>query len=247
MKRKDPVKFRRAEPRGEGVAMSGRRETVAKSATTKEMLVILGITFIGSFVLGWMSEDVKGGIGRIAGFIIVMASIPYIIAIFRRGATPNRATWWIWTILSILLASSYYASGAHNTIWVPLVYVIDQGVVAILSLSSKYGERRKNKLDTGCIAGAIMGIFLWWLSGSAAMALAAFITADLMGSVPTIEKAYSRPESEDKFAWAMTLTGNALNIFAAEKLTAEILAYPVYAAVTSGVILLPLLRRKQKG
>lgn len=224
--------------------MSGLRskELAVKSATKEIRLAVGLVTIVGCLVIGYFSSDVKSAIGKISGLIIAMASIPYILSIFMNGKRPSRTTWWIWTILAILIGSSYHESGASNTLWVPIVYIGDQLVVALISLT-KYGEGGKGKLDSACILGAFIGVLLWWLSGSAVLALASFIVADFFGAVPTIEKSHSRPESEDTFAWAMTVVGNTLNIFAAEKLAPEILAYPVYAAVTSGIILYFLLRR----
>ena len=227
--------------------MNGLRpkELAAKSATNGIRIAVSVVTIVGCLAIGYFSSDAKEAIGKISGFIIAMASIPYIVSIFKNGTRPSRTTWWIWTMLSILISLSYHESGASNTLWVPIVYVGDQLIVALISLT-RYGEGGRGKLDIACMTGAFIGVLLWWLSGSAVLALAAFISADLFGSVPTIEKSRIRPESEDIFAWVMTVTGNTLNIFAAERLVPEILAYPFYAAITSGVILYFLLRRKIK-
>ncbi|MFH0969764.1 MAG: hypothetical protein V1804_04605 [Patescibacteria group bacterium] len=227
--------------------MSGLRskELAAKSATKEARMLITAVVVAGCLAIGYFSSDIKQAIGRMSGLIIATSSILYIVSIFGNGTRPSRTTWWIWTILAVLIGSSYHEAGASNTLWVPIVYIGEQLIVALISLT-RYGEGGRGKLDIACIIGAFMGVLLWWLSGSAALGLAAFIFSDLLGSVPTIEKAYSRPKTEDIFAWAMTFAGNSLNIFAAEKLTAEILAYPIYAAVTSGAILFFLLRRKQK-
>lgn len=219
------------------------RDAAAKVAVTKTQIVIMVITILGSIIIGLLAGDAKVGSGRIAGFVIAMASIPYAISIFQGKTTPNRTSWLIWSMLSILLVTSYHDAGASNTIWVPLIYVADQMFVAIVSLFPKYGEGGKNKFDIACAIGAVVGIVLWWLSGPV-LALMFFILSDLLGSLPTAGKAFERPKSEDTFAWVMTFAGNGLNIFAVEKFSAEILAYPLYAVIMSGIILFPLIRNK---
>ncbi|MFA6973815.1 MAG: hypothetical protein WC238_03720 [Parcubacteria group bacterium] len=227
--------------------MSGLRpkELAAKSATNKTRLIAGIIAILGCLVISYFSEDLKKAIGMMSGFIIAISSVLYVVSIFINGTRPSRTTWWIWTILAILIGSSYHEAGANNTLWVPIVYIGEQLAVSIISLT-RYGEGGRRKLDIVCMAGASIGVVLWWLSGSAALGLAAFIFSDFLGAIPTIEKSYSRPESEDTFAWIITAVGNTLNIFAVERLSLSILAYPVYAAATSSIIVFFLLRRKQK-
>jgi hypothetical protein len=74
-------------------------------------------------------------LGIIAGCISALACIPYFISIIRGKTKPNRATWWIWSWLGVLLFFSYKASGATDTLWVALVYMITPLITALLSLN----------------------------------------------------------------------------------------------------------------
>jgi len=48
--------------------------------------------------------DIKVVLGLIAGIIAFLAYVVYIISIFRGGSKPNRATWWIWAFMGLILA-----------------------------------------------------------------------------------------------------------------------------------------------
>lgn len=218
------------------------RDMAATFAARKvEISAVLIITMIGSAGIVAYANDAKSACGLVAALVVFMAGVPYIITIFRGETTPNRASTWIWAMLSILMFFSYQDAGAEDTKFVPLIYIIDLVVVAVMSI--KYGEGGWNKFDVACTLGAITGIALWRFG--AAVALLCFIIADLMGALPTLKKSWLRPKSEDHFAWTLTFVGNSINIFAANKFTVTELSYPVYAAVTSGLILCFLLRRKQ--
>jgi hypothetical protein len=183
--------------------------------------------------------------GVIAGVLALTAFVPYIIAILRGSTRPNRATWFIWTVVGLLLATSYYSSGAHDTLWVPVAYVAGPLVVAVLSI--KFGEGGWTWLDRLCLFGAAASAPLWWLSGSPLIALVINLLIDALGALPTIRKSYYNPQGEDRTAWALGLAGATVNLFAIEAWSFEIAAYPVYMFVANATIAaLVLVPRKQK-
>ena len=81
--------------------------------------------------------DIKVVLGIIAGIIAFLAYIVYLISILRGKTKPNRATWWIWAFMGLVVGLSYHSSGAVNTIWVPYVEFLGPFSIAILSI--KYG------------------------------------------------------------------------------------------------------------
>lgn len=183
-------------------------------------------------------------VGRLAGIISLIAFVPYIISTLRRKTRPNRASWWIWTAVGVILGTSYHSSGANNTIWVPVSYVIGPFIIAIISL--KYGEGGWTKFDRSCLIGAAASVILWFTFKEPIIALLVCLTIDLLGALPTIRKAYKDPEGEDKFAWGLFFVGNTLNLSAVEKLSFAILVYPLYMFVANGLITFFVFRRRQK-
>jgi hypothetical protein len=191
--------------------------------------------------------DITAIAGKVAGIVSLAAFIPYIIAILRgKGKIrPNRATWWIWTAVGFMLGASYYSSGANHTIWVPVSYIIGPFITAIISI--KYGEGGWTPFDRICLLGAGISAILWWIFSSPVVALYVNIFIDLMGALPTIRKAYHEPESEDRIAWALFITGNIINLFAIETRTFTISAYPIYMFLCCGTItFLVFFRRYRK-
>lgn len=187
--------------------------------------------------------DVNVLAGRVAGLFSLAAFVPYILSILRGRTRPNRATWWIWTVVGSLLAVSYYASGARHTLWVAVSYVLGPLITAILSL--RFGVGGSTRFDRGCLLGAGMGALLWWAFSSPLIALLINLGIDLLGALPTISKAHSDPGGEDTLAWGLFLLGNTLNLFAIEQWRFSIVVYPVYMFLLSALILLLLTSRRR--
>ncbi len=178
--------------------------------------------------------DITAIAGRVAGIVSLVAFIPYILAILRGETKPNRASWWIWTVVGFMLGASYFSSGANHTIWVPVSYAIGPFVIAILAL--KHGEGGWTRFDRACLLGAGVSVVLWWMFSSPLIALLINLFIDFMGALPTIRKSYCEPEREDRTAWALFFVGNIVNLFAIETWMFAIAVYPVFMFLVSGAI-----------
>ena len=115
--------------------------------------------------------------------------------------------------------------------------------VALLSI--KYGEGGWTRFDKLCLAGAGIGTLLWWLTSSSEIGLVSYLFVDFMAVMPTIRKSIYRSENENRTAWALTFSGQFLNLFAVERLVYSILIYPVYMIITNSIIF--GLQFKKKG
>lgn len=183
-------------------------------------------------------------VGKVAGIVSLVAFIPYLIAMLRGKTKPNRATWLIWTVVGFMLLVSYRFSGANDTIWVPISYVI--GPLVVFTLSIYYGKGGWNRFDGCCLFGSGASLFFWWMSGSPMVALLINLFIDFLGAIPTVRKVYHQPETEDRFAWVLACMSSIINLFAIEDWTFAIWVYPVYMCIGNGLITaLIFIRRKQ--
>lgn len=186
--------------------------------------------------------------GIIAGILSFSAYFLYIITTIFGKTKPNRATWWILTLIGLMIASSYYVGGARDTIWVAVSYVLGPFIIALLSL--KYGEGTGwDKLDKWCFSIAIISIPIWYISKSSILVLAINILLDFIGLLPTIKKSYLRPDGEDRVAWTLESIAGLLNVFAIERWVFAIAFYPIYLLAINGIITLllyrPLLKKRE--
>lgn len=185
--------------------------------------------------------DIRDIVGEVAGAVSFIAFIPYIYSTLRGEMKPNRATWWIWTLVGVMLGASYYSSGADSTIWVAVSYVIGPLVTAIISI--KYGEGGWTRFDKWCLLGVGVSLLLWWVFNTPLVALVALIFIDLCGALPTVHKVYRDPTSENRLAWLLFVTGNTLNLHAVKIWIFAIAVYPVYMFTGSLIIILIIFFR----
>jgi hypothetical protein len=185
--------------------------------------------------------DVRAVIGIVAGVVTLVGFVPYIVAVRRGQAKPNRATWWIWTVACGALFASYYATGERSSVWVPLSYVLGPLIIGALSL--KHGEGGWTRFDQACIGASALGLLAWWLSGSPLVALVANMGVDFAGALPTIRKTYRDPRSESSIAWSFFLGGAALNLLAVETWTSAASVLPIYFFAVNLTIMVLAHRR----
>ncbi len=178
--------------------------------------------------------------GYISGFFEGVGALPYLYSIIRKETKPSRTTWFIWSAVSIILFLTYYLSGARETLWQPGIAVLFNLIFAILSL--KYGVGGTSKLDIFCFVGAAVSLILWFFTRNPIVGMTIIVIVAIIGSIPTILKAYKNPESEDKITWLLWSAGAILNLFAIKSWTYAIIFYPIQAAVILTLIFVLLMR-----
>jgi hypothetical protein len=174
----------------------------------------------------------------LAGFI------PYWWAIWQGKTRPNRATWWIWSMVGVIIALSYRAAGAGATIWVPISYVIGPVITSLFAI--KFGEGGWTKLDRICLVGVGIGLILWVLYRSPDLTLGLNIGIDFLGALPTIHKSIHHPEGEDRLAWFLFAIANVLNLLAIDLWVWQIVIYPIYMFLVCTTIFWLLWRGRRK-
>lgn len=182
-------------------------------------------------------------IGILAGILALAGYIPYIISILQGKTQPNRATWFIWTIIGGLLAFSYIAEGDQHSIWLPLGYFFGPLITAILSL--RYGYATWTKLDTFCIVAAIISIVPWVLSDNATFTLIINVFIDSIGAIPTLVKTYKEPETEDFTAWLIFFIANTMQLFAISTWSLPAI-YPIYLFFLAGAMVMFIVKGQIK-
>lgn len=178
--------------------------------------------------------------GVAAGMISLVAYVPYILSIIRKETKPSRATWLILTGVVTLTLITSFLSGSRNTLWVVVGDLV--GVLLIAILSMRYGVGGRDPLDIVCFSGVVIALLLWWLFESAVVGLTAMLVVDFLAVIPTVVKSYYFPEQEDKLSWTLYLLGHFISILAIEQWVVGVAIYPIYHTLSSGVIVILLLR-----
>jgi hypothetical protein len=188
-------------------------------------------------------------IGRVAGVLVVVQVIPYLVSIFADETRPQRTAYAIWSIINVVSITSYIASGATTTIWTGLAYAATAWL--IFGLSLKYGNGGFNRLDISCFCIALAAITLWVDTSNPVIALYATLVADVIAYIPLARKAWARPETENTLSWCMASLTGLLNLLALTSFRPEIYLPPLQGAacttLIAGMLLFsPRCRRQDK-
>ena len=100
--------------------------------------------------------------GYTAGILSFICYLPYIRDTLRHKTKPERASWFIWSVLSSIQLFAQMDKGATNSLW--LIGVQTGGVVVIFFLSVLYGKGKLMKRDFVALIAAAFGLLVWYLT-----------------------------------------------------------------------------------
>jgi hypothetical protein len=130
----------------------------------------------------------------VASIIGNVANIPYIRDIFRHKTKPERAMWWIYTVLFSVLFVAQMSAGAEWLLIVSAGYVLSSAIIAALSVKYGYGSFHKRDLFSLGVAG--LGLILWAITNNPLVAVLIVIVVDFAGFWLTLVKTWHAPHSE---------------------------------------------------
>ncbi|MEQ5871784.1 hypothetical protein J4E08_18040 [Sagittula sp. NFXS13] len=178
--------------------------------------------------------------GLISGALSAVAFLPYTYATLKGRCRPQRASWLIWMVLGSISLFSQWVEGAQASLWFAAVQVMGAGLVAILSIrhgAGSFVSRQDGAILT--LAGA--GLVTYFLTDTAAYALAITIAISALGGVATVIKAFNAPDSEAISAWVAGTVGSFFAILAVIPPVPLLLAYPVYMLGMNGAVVIAIL------
>lgn len=170
--------------------------------------------------------------------------VPYIRDIFLLKTKPERASWFIWTVLGFIAFFSQLAKGATDSLWLTGGQTL--AVLIIVLLSVKYGVGGFTKRDIRALIAAGIGLILWYITKEAAWALLIVIAIDSVGTLLTAIKSYENPESETFSTWVISGMSGIFGALAVGTFQPILLVYPIYIIIANYTIVTTLLLGRRK-
>jgi hypothetical protein len=178
----------------------------------------------------------------LVGILMVAGAPPYLKDILKGKTRPERATWFIWSVLGVV---AFVAQMKLHGRWSLIFVGVDAiGNILVFCLSLKLGIAGWSITDRIAIIIAAIAIAVSLISRQPVVALTGVILADLSGSALTIIKTYKQPESETSITWILLGTASLLGALSVGRLDWQLLLYPVYLTIaTYGVFITQVLSR----
>mgnify|MGYP001821606646 FL=1 len=180
--------------------------------------------------------DASHVIGMLSALLSVLAYIPYVKDTLAHRTRPERASWLIWSVLGMVSFLSQMHEGASVSLWFVGAQVAGTFTVFLLSVRKGFGSYLK-RLDYLALTLAAFGFVLWYLTDSAAYAMAIAIAISLIGGSLTVIKAYYKPGSETLITWIASFGAAVLAIMAVGNADPILLAYPFYLFLLYGALI----------
>ncbi|HET9411422.1 MAG TPA: hypothetical protein VFO38_01075 [Candidatus Saccharimonadales bacterium] len=183
--------------------------------------------------------------GLLAAIFSTMQYIPYIFNVLKGKTQPQRAGWFIWFVLGIVMFVSQLAKGGEASLWIVLVHIVGNGLIFLLSF--KYGDKSGfSRRDYYTLIAAAFGIVLWVITNEPVLALLIAIAVDALGAVLIGIKAYKRPFEETLMTWVLGAVAGVCSILAVKDMSSVLVIYPIYAALNAGLIAAVVIVRRKR-
>lgn len=113
--------------------------------------------------------------------------------------------------------------------------------MVLVILLRKHGAIGWSRTDTWCAFACVITVALWQTTNSAILGLVGAMVADIIAGIPQVLKNWKSPHEEVVLPWLMFSIGNALNLGSVPNWDSTLWVYPVYMAVMSFLIVLPVI------
>jgi hypothetical protein len=169
----------------------------------------------------------------------ILGFVPYIRAVLRKEAQPQKSSWAAWGILNGITLAGMYVKGAATV----QMGAITLGSWIVLALSFKYGKPGWSKLDKLCLGGAVLAIVLWKWFNDSDFGIIVSLVGLFVSGLPTWESAWKTPWKENRTAWILFAFSSLFALLMVRKFTMASAAQPIEFLLNQTVMVILLLTR----
>ncbi len=134
----------------------------------------------------------------------------YIYSILKGETKPSFVAFLIFTLEMTIVLFASYTLGAHDSLVLIGTFTVLHFITALLAL--KYGYVSFSKFNVLCLILSIFGLVVWFLTDNAWYALLIEIFVDIIGYLVLSRKLYICPDTEDSYAWGLSVLAYGLNL-----------------------------------
>ncbi|MCA9349040.1 hypothetical protein KC878_02730 [Candidatus Saccharibacteria bacterium] len=186
----------------------------------------------------------KEVIGIVAVVLTFVGYVPYYRDLFRGKTHPHLYSWFLWALLTILIAALQFKGGAG-----PGTYItVAAGVlsVGVTYFGFKQGTKYITKFDTAVFILALGAIAFWLLADLPEWSIILAVIADVLAIAPTVRKTWHKPYTETLSLYVTNTFRFGFALLAIENYSLLATLWPAVWAVLNGGFALMIITRRQK-
>ena len=177
----------------------------------------------------------------ISSALLIIGILPYLIGVIKGKTKPRVVSWIIWSSLTGIACAAALAERQYPT--AILLLFSSLGTLLVVLFGWKRGDKKIERIDIVCFVGAIVGIVLWQIFNSPAIATLAMIAIDLTGGIPTLLHAWKKPHEEAWITFLLSFIGALCTLFTVSDWRITAFAFPLYLVVINIAFTLVIVLR----
>lgn len=162
----------------------------------------------------------------ISTLLTVICILPYILDVAKKKTKPRIVSWFNWSILSAIAGAASLSDGQYAA--AILSFSATAETMAVVILGWRNGDKKIVPFDIACQVAAAIGLVLWWVLNSPAIAVAASVLIDLVVSLPTIKHAWEKPHEETTITFFLAGLAAVFTLMATDEIKITSVANPIY-------------------
>ncbi len=160
----------------------------------------------------------------------------YVVETLRGRTKPNRVTWFLWALAPLI---AFFAE-LDEEVGVQALMTLMVGLMpALIFLASFVNEQSSwqiTRFDVICGALSMAGLALWLLTQVGNVAILFSILADGLAGVPTVVKAWRRPETESSGVFWLAAMSALITLLTLDRWDFAHVGFPLYILGICGLL-----------
>lgn len=151
----------------------------------------------------------------VAAGMAFVGNISYLKDVFKERVHPHPYTWFIWSIVSLVTFFGQWQKGAGIGV---LPTAVAEGftiIIFLYSLKHLFGEKvwHFRNVDHFFFVVALLGLIPWYLTKDPTISVIVVVMIDVIAFIPTLEKIWRHPKTEQPLLYEMNVTRHVLTLF----------------------------------
>lgn len=187
--------------------------------------------------------DLKTFFIVVSSVLAIVNILPYIRDVYRKKSKPRIVSWLTWSLLTAIASAASFSDKQYASAILTLLASVETLTVVILGW--RYGDREFGRFDMICQIAAIVGLILWLIFNSPAIAIIATLSVDFIASLPTLKHSWEKPHEETAITFLLGSIAAVFTLLAANNHKITAIAFPAYLVAMNFAIAAIIYKRQK--
>jgi hypothetical protein len=176
--------------------------------------------------------------------IVAIGDAAYVREIIQGKTKPNRVTWFLWTLTSLIAFVGEVKGGVGVASLAVFAEALGPVVILACSYMNKNSYWEITRSDLVCGALALLALLALQFAHDQNYAIALAMLTDFFACLPALHKAWVHPDTENDDCYLLSLVGNIIGLMCVQTPDFTSYAYLVWGSLINALLYLFVSRKK---